>query len=88
MYDVGDGIRITATFTDLSGVVADPSAVVFKVKDPKGTVTIPSTAKDSTGTYHADLTLTRPGTWLYRWEGTGAVQAAIEGTISVKVSNF
>ena len=34
--------------------------------------------KDSTGNYHFDLSISESGDWYYRYEGTGAVQAAIE----------
>lgn len=88
VYDVGDGIYIVATFRDLTGTAADPTSVTFRLKDPTGTVTTPSVLTGSTGVYAAEFTVTRHGTWAYRWEGTGAVQAAEEGKILVRASNF
>ena len=83
-FDIGDRVRITATFTDLAGAVADPTTVALTVKAPDGTLTSPSNSKDSTGVYHADVNPDASGTWWYRWTGTGALVAAEEGTFSVR----
>jgi hypothetical protein len=87
-YDIGDGIRITATFTNLSGGLADPTTIVFKLKAPSGTVTTPTVTHLSTGVYYVDVIPNVKGSWLYRWEGTGAVAVAEEGKFLVRASAF
>lgn len=88
IYDIGDGIRITATFTNLAGALADPTTVVFRVLDPLGAMTTPSFSRDSLGVYYADIVATAKGVWLYRWEGTGSVTVAEESSFTVRSSNF
>lgn len=92
-YDIGDEIRLTGVFT-VSGVATDPTVVRCKVRAPGGAVTTSlygtdaALVKDATGTYHLDLTLTLTGTYYYRWEGTGAAQAAEETAFNVRPSVF
>lgn len=93
-YDVGDLVRISATFANVSGVNADPTTVKAKFKNPAGTVTTYTygtdvqLVKDATGKYHVDISITSNGEWWYRWEGTGAVQAAEENDFVVRKSQF
>ena len=42
--------------------------------------------KDGTGVYHVDITTATAGQWTYRWEGTGTVQQADEGSFVVEAS--
>ena len=42
-YIPGEVARLSLTVTDLDGLVADPGAVVLKVKQPDGTVVYPRT---------------------------------------------
>lgn len=84
-YTSGALVRTTATFTGVSGSVADPDTITLKYKKGSAattTVTYPSAPviKNSTGIYHADLDTsgwTGPGNqvWIVEWIGTGAVQA-------------
>lgn len=91
-YDKGDLVRLTATFTNSAGVATDPTAVTCQVKSPSATTTYtynPGTVvKDSTGVYHLDVSASAAGQWWYRWEGTGAVEQADEGTFVVEASAF
>jgi hypothetical protein len=87
-YSVGDGVRVSAVFTDIHGNAADPTVAAFKVRDPNGAVTSPSLTRVQTGVYYSDIVLTKSGTWSYRWEGTGAVVAAKEGSLDVCPSAF
>lgn len=93
-YDVGDLVHITADFTNQAGSPTDPTAVICKIKTPGGTVTTytygtdPEIVKDSVGSYHLDHIATQEGTYKYRWEGTGAVQAAEDGRFYVDDSDF
>ncbi len=87
-YDVGDGVRFTATFKDLSKQLANPTAVTCQVKDPSGTVTTPSPTQVSTGVYRVDVTFNASGIWYIRFAGTGAVIAAVERRVEVLDSEF
>jgi|WetSurMetagenome_2_1015567.scaffolds.fasta_scaffold284039_3 hypothetical protein len=96
-YDVGDLVQSTAAFANNNGVATDPTTVVFKHKDPSGNIasftyggTASNTAltKLTTGTYALSWTLDEEGLWCYRWEGSGTIQAAEEGMLSVKDSAF
>ena len=87
-YDIGDLVRLSATFTDLAGAPVSPSAVVLRVKAPDGTVSTPTPTNDGIGVYRHDLAVTQAGLWCYRWEGTGAVTAAGERTFMVRASSF
>ena len=91
-YDIGDTIRLTATFT-VSDAVTDPTTITLKVKDPVGTITSYTYAagtvtKASTGVYTKDIALTLSGPYFYRWEGTGTVPTADETWLDVEKSQF
>lgn len=97
MYDVGDVVRITVSFTDIDGEVADPTAVAVSYRVPRGAVTTleygtdAEVIKSSTGVYYVDVAVpsAASGSKLqYRWVGTGAIVAAVEGEISVRQSAF
>lgn len=87
-YDRGDLVRLSATFTDAAGAVADPTTVVLRLLAPDGTASTPATVKDSVGVYHYDLSITATGYWSYRWEGTGTVQTAEESQLYARVTQF
>ena len=86
-YDVGDVIRAAVVFKDINGVASDPGTIRLKLKKPDQTSTTlvygtdGALIKDSTGTYHADFSLDLGGSHFYRWEGTGAIQAAGQGRV-------
>ncbi len=95
VYDIGDQARVSAAFTLVSnGAAADPSAISCKVRKPDGTVTTlvygtdAALVKDSTGNYHADVTIDQFGRWFYRFTGTGSVIAADELWFDVEQSAF
>ena len=83
-YDVGDLVRVTGTFTNSAGAAADPTAVLFKYKDPSGNKTTltygtdVSVVKSSTGVYYVDVNVDEIGYWYYRWQATGTGQSAGE----------
>jgi len=87
-YDKGDLVRLTGTFTDPNGALADPTAVTLRLRNPLAVATTPATVKDATGVYHYDLTLDTVGEWFYRWEGTGAVTTAEEASLYVRATQF
>lgn len=85
MTEAGNYIGMTkeliAAFTDINGNPIDPTAVNLYIKKPNqayitynygvGNVIV----KDSTGNYHANISLDVAGIWSYEWEGTGAAPA-------------
>lgn len=90
-YDVGQQVRLSFTFRNLAGELADPTTVTVKVQDAAGAETSYSDAvHDSTGRYHKDITITTPGggVWYYRAEGTGALVAAGETSFPVRQTVF
>lgn len=91
-YNIGDLLRLRATFTDISGAVADPTTVTLKVKAPSGTVTTytyPGTvSRLSTGIYYYDFPVTASGTHYYNWAGSGAYTAADEASFVVVTTQF
>ena len=95
-YNVGDQVRLTATFTDSVGAVADPTTVTCLVRRryqyptvTTTTYTYPATVtKSGTGVYYVDVTPDTEGIWDYRWVATGTVIAAEESAFNVPNSEF
>lgn len=93
-YDVGDLVRVTATFTNLEGTASDPEGVSVRVRQPDGTVTTlvygtdNAVVRDNTGVYHVDIDATTAGTWSYRFAGTGTGRGAAESTFFVQRTRF
>ena len=93
-YDIGDGVTLSAAFATKAGVATDPTTVTVRVKNPAGTVTDyvygtdEEVVRDSDGAFHLDVLVDASGTWYYRCAGTGAVQAAAEGSFTVRSSQF
>lgn len=88
VYDKGDLVRITGTFT-VASTATDPTTITLKVKDPSGNVdtytyALSQVTKSSTGVYYKDLSLDEAGYWYYQWIGTGAVESVDEGYFVVK----
>lgn len=82
-YDVGDLVRLSATFTDAAGQYCDPTVVCFSVLPPSQSIgttytygTDPEVVKDSQGHYHMDINITDWGIWHYRAYATGTGQGA------------
>ena len=91
-YDIGDGVRLKVTFT-VNAVNSDPTTVTLRVKDPSGNIDVYTYAlvqvtKSAVGIYYKDIFIDESGEWFYRWEGTGAVEAADESYFDVDVSEF
>lgn len=89
-YDIGDQARVQVTFTNLSGVATDPTAVSLQVVSPSRVSTMyyygspGQIFRTSAGVFYCDLDMTEHGIWAYRWLGTGAIQAAEEATLFVR----
>jgi hypothetical protein len=93
-YDVGDVIRLTATFVNSAGAAVDPSSLVAWhriIKPNLFDVTtiafngVDSMVKLSTGVYYTDVAVNSGGEWHYRFRGYGANAAAVEGKFQVLV---
>lgn len=88
VYDRGDLVRITGTFT-VAGTATDPTTVTLKVKDPSGNVdtytyALSQVTKSSTGVYYKDISLDEAGYWYYQWTGTGTVESVDEDYLVVR----
>ena len=72
------------TVLGLNGVT---SAVTVWHMQPPGTNLAGSIVRDSAGTFHVVMDTTGlPGLWLYRWRGTGTIQAVFDGSFYVDLS--
>ena len=80
--DIGDTIRLNATFTNIAGDNTDPTAIVLTIREPDGVLvtknwpTPADITKDATGKFHFDFAITKAGRHIDDWEGTGAVAPA------------
>lgn len=94
LYDYGDRPTFSFEVRNYAGVLADPTTLIVKVKNPAGTVTTKTYPTDvevvrlSVGRFTFDQTLNAEGEWHYRAEATGAIVGAGEQTISVRDSAF
>ncbi len=97
-YDVGDRVRIDATFLDEAGAATDPTTITFQA-GPMGASAVadytwssgaPGTDIIATGpgVFHTYVTVTTPGTWVYRMVSTGAVAQAAQGVFTVRASVY
>jgi hypothetical protein len=89
--DIGQAVSERVTFRDLSGALADPTAVTLRIRTPAGVVTSYTGAqilRESVGVYSKALAYDMAGYWGIRWEATGAVMAAEEKTVIVGPSEF
>lgn len=81
---VGQSVRLLGTVS-VNGTLTNSTGMVLVALDPAGNMSNPSVVNDSTGNYHADLTVSRSGVWAFRWESAAPV-AVSEGTITVSPS--
>lgn len=93
-YDIGDLVRMRATFvsTDLL-TPADPSTIFLRLLLPDNTVACwafsgGSVARAGVGAYFLDYTPTVYGDHYFNFTGTGGVQAADEWHFEVRHSRF
>lgn len=88
-FDLGDIMRVTATFTDSGGNAVDPDTVTFSVlHDDDEQVdyvygTDVEVVQQTTGVYYLDVELDDTGYWRTRVASTGAGQAAEELAVTV-----
>lgn len=99
-YELGQSVRLTASFANAAGAATDPTTVTFQLglrtenppPDPTATSLVfgvsGSVVKDSVGRYHCDITPATAGVWTTRVVGTGTVAAAAVGAFRVKRNPF
>lgn len=86
-YDFGQSVRVTGTFTNAAGALANPSTVTLTVKAPDGTSSTPTPTNVSTGVYEAIISGSQAGTYRYRWYGvTGTTTPADEQSFRISRS--
>lgn len=88
-YYRGSVVRITGTFTNLTGAAIDPTDVFFSYKDPSGTVVTKHYGADSqplrsaTGIYTYDIQADISGIYTYKFYSTGTGKAAVEAVFMI-----
>jgi hypothetical protein len=83
-YEIDTSIQLRGVFMNpLAGVPIDPTLVQLFVMDPNGNVTdySGSVIREAVGRYHLVIEPGLPGTWTYKWQGSGAAAATSPDTI-------
>lgn len=81
IYQIGQLVRLSASFTDENEAAVDPTTVTVTIVDPSGTSTPyvygtdAEVVKDSVGNYHVDYEVDENGLWTHRWVSTGTIAA-------------
>lgn len=80
-----DPTAVTLTVRDPSGVESSvtPSPAV-EGDLPVASAATGQTLTDVTGVYKGEVAIDSSGLWRYRWEGTGAITEAGEGSFHVR----
>jgi hypothetical protein len=86
--DIGDKIRITATFVNSADVATDPTTTTIIARDPSDNEASLSVTSTVVGTHWAEVSIDESGTWWFRAKGTGAIEAAQERPFVVRASAF
>lgn len=93
MYQTGDTVRLTGTFTDSNSTAYDPATVRGKLKSPAEVATTytygvdSNVVRSSTGIYYFDAVPDEVGAWWYRIESDN-VDAAAEDYFIVRRTEF
>ena len=85
-FDIGDVVRLEASFKNAANVATTPTTTVLTLKMPDGTLSTPAITANGTGVYYYDVLFSASGAWTYRWVATGTVQTAEEGRVYVRPS--
>jgi hypothetical protein len=88
-YDIGDIVRLSASYTDTGGTPANPTTVAFVYERPSGsysteTSTGPNVTNPSVGSFHLDVEIDEAGLWEYRVTSAGSIQASTEDYFIVR----
>lgn len=84
----GNEVVLSASFSNEGGTMADPTAVVCRVRDPTGAITTPTATKVDMGVWTVTFPVGAPGKWEYGFFGSGAIVAASESVFWVANSNL
>lgn len=91
VYQKGDLVRVSATFTDVNDSLIDPDTVVINITSPDGVTTSVDYAsspsvliRESTGSYYYQADADQVGDWHYTWVSTGIGQATQIGQFAVE----
>jgi hypothetical protein len=94
-YQIGDKIRIGATFRDpATRTTTDPDIVRFRFKLPTGPESVyvfgtdAPLVREAVGVFHVDLPITEKDEWWYRWEADGTTGVVAEKSLQVDDTNF
>lgn len=74
--DEGDKVRLTVSFYNMSGALANPSTITLATRTPAqletaATSTTSGITNASTGVYYTDVTLNIAGLWRFEMRGAG-----------------
>lgn len=91
-YDIGDVVRLTATFLSTGSTAIDPTEVTFYIEKPGSTVAASTfvysssteITRASAGVYYVDVSCTGSGAYEYRFTSTGTAAASEEGFFYVR----
>jgi hypothetical protein len=93
-YPIGKGLRFETECYDEDDALEDPTVLVFRWKEPDGTITSytygvdAELVRDALGLYHVDRTLNAAGIHTWRWKASGLVTDADEKKLKAKPSAF
>ena len=95
-YVLGDIVVLSVAFRDpTTNALTDPPGVNVLILLPNVRPALEfvfgvdvEVVNDAIGLYHMNYTTAREGLHRYRWEGTGAIGAAVEGSFIVCDSPF
>jgi hypothetical protein len=85
VWQLGDLVRLSATYKDLADALVDPTSVQLEVTRPSGALDSytwpagPTLTRESLGVFRRDYAITERGRHYYRWISTGNGQAAEPG---------
>jgi len=87
-YDIGQKVRLPVTVKDDAGVLTNATMAIAVVRPDETVYPAPGVVNDSTGTYHADVTVdgTSWGPWYYTFTASGTVVGVYTGQFFVRSS--
>lgn len=91
-FDVGDRIKITATFS-LDLIPTDATLFTITIQDPEGIETVVDQTYSglihtASGVYMIRTILDKQGFWSVMWKGTGNIITAGEDSLRVRYSTI
>ena len=90
-YDIGDQPTVTATIRNTAGALTNPTTVAVAYINPAGVQTAganASTASTGIYTWTFPTPIDAGGTWYVRFTASGALVAAEEVAVRVRLTKF